>query len=56
MQQQLVNPLLTHPEGPLLLLQILALGLSLIGSQFDYGLNIVWMQAIEHLEEEVAFR
>ena len=54
MEEELVDPLLADADGPLLLLEVLALGLPLIGSQLHDGLDVVRVEAVEDLEEEVA--
>ena len=56
MEEELVNPLLADAEGPLLLLEVLALGAPLIGGQLHDGVDVVWVQAVEHLKEEVSLR
>ena len=56
MEEQLVNPLLAHLEGPLLLLEVLALSLPLFGGQLNPFLDLFWVKAVQYLKEEVLLR
>ena len=55
-EEQLVNPLLADLEGPLLLLEVLALILSLFGGQLNPFLDLFWVKAIQYLKEKVPLR
>ena len=56
MLEELVYPLRRHHHAPLTILQVLLALVPSLAGLLDHIFNSVWMERVQHLEEEVAFR
>ena len=53
MLEELVDPLRRHLQAPLPVLEVLLPRVAPRAGLFDHALDLIWMERVEHLEEEV---